>query len=1149
MAFLRYRLLTFAPAFLLVTCRVSAAAEPRLSRSDEFFESRIRPALVEHCLKCHGSDPQKVKGGLRVDSRAALLRGGDSGPALVPGDPVKSRLIEALTYKNVDLQMPPKGRLPDMIVADLTSWVKQGAPWPDDRTTATTNRSEFDLQRRKAEHWAWRPVRRPQVPAVRDPSWPAEPVDCFVLAKLEEKGLAPAGPADRRTLLRRLCFDLTGLPPAPEESDRFAADRAADAYAKVVDRLLASPAFGERWARHWLDLVRYADTRGHEYDHAIPNAWQYRDYVVRAINADVPYDQFVREHVAGDLLGTPRKHPSEGFNESILGTGFWLLGEEVHSPVDIRQDLADRLDNRIDVLTKTFLGLTVSCARCHDHKFDAISLKDYYALFGILEGAGPRSVRVDSLEHNQRVAVDLARARADAAVAIGKALAADATTTVSRMSRYLLAARAVVMRLPAVANNGREAGPPDPESDAALRAATANVAVLQKLDAGILGGWVAAMNAAADDPADPLFAWARVALDAKTTERARFGELLRSAREGIRQGAAPAPALDSSAEVVLDYGTCAATDWHPDEGAFGPAPDRPGTLRFSMDSPGGVRFAEEGAAVYDRSWDGLRFAPGSEKESGALGRHLRAGRTIVTPPFVLTTGKLCYRVRGTGSAYAAVEGHSLVAGPLHGQLVLDFKSDDGFRWVLHDLTPYKGRRLRVEFTAQSGQDLAIAQVVQAEHEPRQFKVVPRGLFALLQAEKIDSLEMLAAGFENLFRDLMSQPVGAKEMARDAPGGARLANWLLARPALLCGNATRQTAEKELAEQTRIAADLRNDSRLALALLDSGCVDEHVFVRGSYKVLGEAAPRRFLEALAGPEALARGPGSGRLQLALQMTDPERNPLLARVMVNRLWHHLFGRGIVASTDNFGVLGERPGHAELLDYLADEFVHRGWSIKSMVRTLVLSRTYRMDSRADAVADEADPQDLLLHRMRLRRLEGEAIRDAMLAVSGRLDSRLFGPPVPVYLSEFLDGRGRPGTGGPRDGAGRRSIYLAVRRNFLSPFLTAFDTPTPFSTVGRRNVSNVPAQALILLNDPFVHDQAATWAKRVLADSGSAKERVERMYRQAFGRPADDDECRACLSFLARQREMHGADEASPLPWTDLAHTLFNAKEFVYVR
>jgi Protein of unknown function (DUF1553) len=352
----------------------------------------------------------------------------------------------------------------------------------------------------------------------------------------------------------------------------------------------------------------------------------------------------------------------------------------------------------------------------------------------------------------------------------------------------------------------------------------------------------------------------------------------------------------------------------------------------------------------------------------------------------------------------------------------------------------------------------------------------------------------------------------------------------------------------LAARERILKDIRPLSRLAPAVWEGNGVDERVFIRGSPKGLGERVPRRFLEALDGREAITAGPGSGRLELAQTLTDPQRNPFVARVLVNRVWHHLFGRGIVASVDNFGVLGERPTHPELLDYLADRFVRDGWSLKHLVRELVLSSTYRMATQGDPDAAAIDPQNLLLHRMRLRRLEGEAIRDAILAVSGRLDATQFGPPVPVHLTPFLEGRGRPTTTGPLDGEGRRSIYLAVRRNFLNPFLLAFDTPIPSSTVGRRQVSNVPAQALILMNDPFVHDQAQVWAKKALAEEKIPRERVRAMYLAAFGRPPTDGEAAACLEFVAAQAVRNRTTAEDLKPWTDLAHTLFNTKEFIYL-
>ncbi len=407
----------------------------------EFFEKKVRPVLVENCFKCHGGG--KKKGGLTLQTRAGLLAGGNLGPAVVPGRPDRSRLIEAINYKNVDLQMPPRGKLSDAAIRDLTEWVRLGAPAPQ-AGTDTVNKGPFDLEKRKKEHWAWRPVRAAAPPRVRNVSWPRSDVDRFIQAKLEEKGLTPAAPADRRTWLRRVHFDLVGLPPAPEEIDAFLRDDSADAWATVVDRLLASPHFGERWGRHWLDLVRYAETRGHEFDFPTPNAWHYRDYVIRAFNADVPYNQFVTEHLAGDLLETPRRHPAEGFNESILGTAFWFLGEEVHSPVDVALDEADRFDNRIDVMTKTFLGLTVACARCHDHKFDAISTRDYYSLYAILQSCNYRLARFDTCDQERRVADELARLRARGRATVGRALAEAVRPIAGRLADYLLAARAAI---------------------------------------------------------------------------------------------------------------------------------------------------------------------------------------------------------------------------------------------------------------------------------------------------------------------------------------------------------------------------------------------------------------------------------------------------------------------------------------------------------------------------------------------------------------------------------------------------------------------------------------------------------------------------------------------------------------------------------
>ena len=1121
----------------------SVAARGADADGDEFFEKRVRPILTRHCHQCHSAG-KKAKGGLRLDTRAALLAGGESGPSVVPGAPEKSRLIAAIRYGNTDLQMPPKGKLADTAVADLTEWVRRAAPWPSSASGAKPASVDggFDLQKRKNEHWAWRPIRTGVPPVVRGASWARDDSDRFVLARLEEKGLRPAPDADKRTLFRRVTFDLTGLPPAPEQVDAFVADQSPDAYEKTVDRLLASPAYGERWARHWLDLVRYAESRGHEQDYTIPNAYQYRDYVIRALNADVPYDRFVKEHLAGDLLPEPRRHPTEGSNESILGTGFWFLGEEVHSPVDTRQDQADRFDNRIDVLTKAFLGLTVSCARCHDHKFDAISTRDYYALFGILEGSCYRQVRFDTLEQDRRTAARLARHRDEGGRSVRGSLAAASAASHARTESYLLASREAILGAGEVPP-GRPVKP-EPSGEA-YRERLSTIARSRSLDTDRLKQWVVAVLNAVGDSRDPLHPWAVAAGDPRAANPNGFADVLRHLAADLRKTDGNLRGAARGVEIVADYASTAPPPWLPDGSAFGTGPVRPGDVRRAE---GFVRLVDRAAAEYDRFWDGLKPVAGSENDPGALGPLVRAGRTLCTQSFSLSTGKLFYLVRGAGRAYAAVDAHTMIAGPLHGQLVLSIPEAAGFRWVGHDLTPYKGHRTHIEFTPTSGSDFAVATVVQADRPPLLPDCPSRYLSRLLRAGGPDTPETVAAAYARMFED------ATRRLAALSPGSpaitddARIGDWLLHHRELLGEGAKTVAGAAELfvEEEKKQAAGVRFESRLAPASLEGNGVDESVFVRGSPKGLGEQVPRRFLEALAGPGPLAPR-GSGRLELARQMTDPVLDPFLPRVLVNRVWHHLFGRGIVASVDNFGVLGDAPSHPELLDFLADRFVREGWSLKKLVRELVLSRTYRMSSRPDPDADRADPQDLLLHRMRLRRLEGEVVRDAILAVSGRLDRKPYGPPVPIHLTPFLDGRGRPGDG-PLDGAGRRSLYLAVRRNFLSPLLLAFDTPIPFSTVGRRSVSNVPAQALILMNDPFVHRQAELWAKRVLATPGQPAGRIEGMYLRAFSRPPTPEERDACVAFLQAQARLHRTSADDPKPWADLAHTLFNTKDFIYL-
>ena len=1115
---------------------IAGADEPAFSPEQiEFFEKQVRPILVARCYECHSGKIAEPKSGLRVDSREALLKGGDTGPSIVPGKAKESLLIDAINYGDT-FQMPKKSKMPAEEIAVLTRWVDMGAPWtPGDKPVTSQGPKSFDLAARKAEHWCWRDLSNPSIPAVKNSAWPLDDLDRFVLAKIESAGFTPAAPAEKRTLLRRVYFDLIGLPPTPAQVAAFVEDNSPDALAKVVDELLKSPQFGERWGRHWLDLVRYAETRGHEFDFHAPNAYQYRDYVIRAFNEDVSYNDLVVEHVAGDLLEKPRLSSSpsplmgegrgEGlkplhFNESILGTGFWFLGEWVHSPVDIRKDECDRFDNMVDVFSKTFLGLTVACARCHDHKFDAISQADYYALQGYLQSSSYRLVRFDTMLEEERIAKELEELNKRYEPEVIKAIDASQAESARQIRDYLQVSRTAIQT----------------NVSGATLAALATEA---KLDPARLEKWIAALRVAAGKPDDLLHVWAKICEAKGEVDEKLVGAVLAPVYDRWEQRRKEYAKAIAESDVIVDYSQSSAEQWLRSGASFGLRPVKPGELLWSNDRSQPVAgFADYAAARRDPTWNVLKPAAGSEQDVGKLGNVDRAGKTIKTPTFTVEKGLLHYLVRGPGHAYASMDSHSVIAGPLHGQIQLDFDKGDGnLRWLTHDLRPYQGHRVHVEFSPTGDQPLEVLQVVQGERAPP----LP--------------LPSEIAGFETDF-------------FLAAKGGDKSIDSLAAQYELLLGNRpawqwshrdlvpadeskTKDVFARYAAERKIITDQIKPESRYAMAMWDGSPEDEVLLLRGNPHTPGQSVPRRMLTALNGEPVPKTERGSGRLQLARELVDPKKNPLVPRVMVNRIWHHLFGLGIVPSVDNFGVLGQEPTHPELLDHLATRFVNDGWSIKRLIRKVVLSKTYQMSSAiTDAKAEEADPKNLLWRRTNIRRLEAEAIRDELLAVSGRLDGTMYGPSVPVHLTAFLQGRGRPGDG-PLDGNGRRSIYLAIRRNFPSPMLQAFDLPTPFSTMGARNVSNVPAQALILMNDPLVVQQAELWARRVLAEpSQTAEQRIAAMYEAAYARAASSDEVAAALAFLESQAKEYGLAAASSdvRVWTDLAHVLVNAKEFIFL-
>ncbi|MGE3820613.1 MAG: PSD1 and planctomycete cytochrome C domain-containing protein, partial [Isosphaeraceae bacterium] len=822
----------------------SARAEDRAAL--DHFEAKVRPLLVEHCARCHGAEKQK--GGLRLDSAEALARGGETGPVVVPGDPDQSRLIEAVQYAD-DLRMPPKGKLAESEVAALRAWVRNGAVWPSAKDQPGTADLQPDRRAIVTEEdrafWAFRPVVDPAPPTVRDRAWIESPIDRFILARLEDAGLRPSPAADRRTLIRRLTFDLTGLPPTPEAVAAFLADDRPDAYDQLVDRLLASPAYGERWGRRWLDLARYSDSNGMDENVAYANAWRYRDYVVASFNADMPYDRFLKEQIAGDLLPAADESARHA---AITGTGFLVLGPKMLAEDDPVKMEMDIVDEQVDTVGKVFLGLTLGCARCHDHKFDPIPTHDYYAMAGIFKST-------KSMANHKVVAMWHERALADAE-----------------------------RRAALEAHNARKVA-----AEAAVKAATAR---------------------------------ARKALNAEATTR--VADYLLAAKVAIETGQ---PVAEVSRERNLQPKFLER--WVK-------------TLTLAKDDPGSVfrdwleRGDPELAAEYQRRFDRAAGPSGTTD--------LAAFRKVLDDP----------------------------EGPLSAP-----------------------RKNAEEF---------------------------------YPAEAADRLESAKAEVKSL-----------EESAPAIP--------------------------EAMAVEEGTAADLK------------------IHLRGSHLTLGEVAPRGFPRVLAPRDAeavpdLPTG-SSGRRELAEWMARPD-HPLTARVFVNRIWLGHFGQGIVRTPDNFGRLGEPPTHPELLDWLASRFVESGWSIKALHRLIVRSSTYRMGGRWDEQAAEADPENRLRWRFDRRRLEAEAIRDAILAVSGGLDRAMGSTRLNVKNHAYVNTTGATQRAALYD-AGVRSVYLPVIRSGLYPVFQAFDFADPSVSTGMRDPTTVPSQALFLLNDGLVLRASSAWARRLL--------------------------------------------------------------------
>jgi cytochrome c553 len=1089
--------------FAIAVCGVATfvSTDVVADQRGDFFEKKIRPQLAAHCYECHG--PKKQESDLRVDHISFLKAEGNYGDILVPGEPNKSNLYISLTHENEDIAMPyERKQLPPAVIADFKKWIDDGAYWPQE-PSPTDAAQKFDLAARKERlPWIWKTPTKQTAPVTKDKTWAKTEIDQFILSQLESNSLAPAPDAEPEVWLRRVHFAITGLPPTVEQINQFLANPNREQREEVVDRLLNSQHFGERWTRHWMDLVRYAESRGHESDFPIANGWHYRDYLIRAFNQDLPYDQFVTEHIAGDLLPTPRVNTNTGINESVLATAWPFFGEEVHSPVDIRQDECERVDNKVDVFSKTFLGLAVACARCHDHKFDAIAQMDYYSLAGIVLSSRFRQVRFESMQENGIVADQLDKLWRSTQLELRNEVASSYEQQTPMAMKYLRAAL------------GQLDGQKIDDS--------------QGLGEQEVAAWVVAIRAAAADSNSPL-------------------RVLYTQPTGLspKPNTPPVTPSDESSRVIVDYSD-PQHQWMTSGYAFGRAAKRTGDIALELDGP--LQVLQQGVAERDPIWNSLRLSPKNGKDSGSLDAVGRSAGLLATPTFLIEAGKIRVLMKGQSRVYASVDSHLMITGPLHKGLMVTLNAPKQ-QWVTLSLAAYRGHRVHLEFGPVGASPLAIWKVVDGS--------LPAESSETKLAELLKDREQAITKFQKHFQKLLTafkSGAAVDKTARRQPAAER--QWILNNSSLFeiaKASATKRQAivAKFREQRMELAKRIKTDSRTAIAWMDGSGVDENVLIRGKYQRIGESAPRRLPSAFPQSKSID-DQGSGRLQLAKQMVDPN-NPLVARVMVNRIWHHLMGRGIVGSVDNFGWLGQRPTHPQLLDNLAHQFVHVDkWSMKQMIKRILLTRTYAMSSRPDdEQAEDLDPKNLLLHRMPIRRLEGEVIRDSILAVSGRLDPKLHGPPIPVHLTEFVVGRGRPGSSGPLDGAGRRSIYTSVRRNFLPTMMLTFDTPIPFSTVGRRNVTNVPAQTLAMMNDKFILEQAKLWAARINRELpvATSKQRVERMYWEALGRQAKPGEIQAALATIDLLAEYHKVESEHTLVWSDLCHTFFRVNEFIYLR
>ncbi len=869
-------------AFLTILAASASAADNPEAR--EFFENRVRPVFVKNCLPCHS---ETRMGGLDMSSREGLLKGGQIGTSLVPGKPEESVLIQAVTHQHERLRMPAgQPRLSDRQIADLSSWVKDGAYWPESAAAVANKAKQYVITPEQRNFWSLVPVKKPAIPAVKNTAWAQGDLDRLLLARMEAKNIVPAPAADRRTLLRRAYYDLIGLPPTAAQIDAFTNDRSPAAFSKVVDQLLASKQYGERWGRYWLDLARYSDDKLEaEVEAPYENAFRYRDWVIDAVNTDLPYNQFLKAQIAGDLMGDKQKYAA--------GLGIFALRPHTQ-------------DDRVDVTGRVFLGLTTGCAQCHDHKFDPIPATDYYALLGIFESTKDSEVPLagDAAVKGWKAQKKLV----DQQKIVIRDFLQDQATQIARMyalqaARYVTAARSVI-----VAHQDQRA-----------------IAAREKLDEVTFDRWVKYL--------------------AKTSKDHPY-------LKGFLSDQFDAPAFQNRLLAVLKE-------------------------RQDVDDENTLRAA-------------LKKRKGPSEDPTAL------------------------------------------------------KPESFYLWRDLFFSDFYGKEFK------------------QEDDGLLFYGPNRGYY-----ESDGTVERF---FSGEYKEHL----------------ARLRQDL-------------KTLEAKLPPQYPFFHTIEDSKNMKL---------ERVRIGGSAANLGEEVPRRFLTVLSDGKPFTQG--AGRLELAEAIASPT-NPLTARVAVNRIWHHHFGAGIVRTPSDFGFMGDRPSHPEVLDYLAARFVDSGWSAKAIHREIMLSAAYQLSSTKVTANLNTDPDNRLLWRANVRRLDAEALRDSLLAVTGELDLAIGGP-----AGKFSDPSNK-----------RRSVYGFVSRRKLDGTMSLFDFPNPNITSDKRSVTITPPQQLFLLNGDFAMDRAAKLAKT---------QDVRQLYRTVFGRLPGESELKLAQEFLVKGN------------WAQYAQALLNANEFVLI-